>query len=178
MFLRESVCLVLGIALFGLCLEWYRAVRRRCSDPDSTVRASARWNAYELVWSVCVAGGGLAVNGILLAAAYIKFTDGSESSFEALARIPIAMLLASALLALKARFAPFAVCVTGEWWLGSYAVTGDLSLHTPIRVLFESFTDFLPDPIRLVWALVTLGFLTLSWLRALDAKAEFVDVVV
>jgi hypothetical protein len=175
--LRMSICVVGSVALFSVCLEWYRAVRRDCTHADPKIRERARWTAYEFVWGVCLIAGALAILAILLAAAYIKITDGSESTLETLVQIPISVVLASALLSLKARFLPFAVCLTGDWWLGNYAVTGDLSFQTPLRALFESFTDFLPDPLRLVWALATLAFLTFSWLRVLNAKADVMEVV-
>jgi len=175
--LRESVCVVISAALFSVCLEWYRAVRRDCTHTNPKTRARARLIAYEFVWRVCSFAAALAIVAILLAAAYIKFTDGTESTFEALVQIPISVLLASVLLSLKARFAPFAVCLTGDWWLGNYAVTGDVSFQTPLRILFESFTDFLPDPLRLVWAVATLAFLTFSWLRVLNAKADVMEVI-
>ena len=174
---RMAVCVVLGVVLFGVCLAWYRAVHRRFTHAEPTVRARARWEAYECIWSLCLIAGALALIAILLAAAYIKITDGSESTFEALVQIPIALLLAAALLSLKVRFAPWAVCVTGQWWLGSYALTGDFSFQTPLRVLFESFTDFLPDPLRWTWAVATLALITFTWIRVLDAKTDLAEVV-
>jgi hypothetical protein len=175
--LRMSICVVVSVALFSVCLEWYRAVRRDCTHVDPKIRARARWIAYEFVWSVCLVAAALAIITILLAAAYIKIADGTQSAFESLVQIPISVLLASVLLSLKARVAPFAVCLTGDWCLGHYAVTGDVSFQTPLRTLFESFTDFLPDPLRLVWVVVTLAFLTFSWLRVLNAKADVMEAV-
>jgi hypothetical protein len=172
-----AVCVVLGVALFGVCLQWYRAVRRRCVHAEAAIREQARWDAYEWVWGLCAWGAALGFCGLLLAGAYGTLTHANETAFEHLAQYPVALFLASVLLAVKARFAPWAVCLTGQWWLGSYALTGDVSFQTPLRALFESFTDFLPEPFRWAWGIATLILVTFSWVRVFGAKTDLAEIV-
>lgn len=64
-----------------------------------------------------------------------------------------------------------------EWWLFEVFIRDEFSLRTPVQAFLDSFEHVFPESIRLVWAPVSLVFLTFNSLRVITAKADVSDAI-